>query len=121
MFCVPGARERGHAGVTGAMLCAVMEYCVAEGITWIGGVQETYWLPRWQDFGWEVQPLGLPQPVDGVSTVAAFMKADGPALEAIRAVTDIDRSQIIHRGPRCSFLPEPPVRFPNHSEERASQ
>lgn len=107
MFTVPGARGSGHSGVTGAMCCAVMEYCVSEGIRWVGGVQEAYWLPRWADFGWEVQALGLPEVIAGSSTLAAFMRVSEQGLEDARAATGVSRPQILHVGPRKSFLPHP--------------
>lgn len=105
MFTVPEARERGYGGVTGAMTCAVMEYCLNEGVEWVGGVQETYWLPRWEDFGWEVRVLGLPRTIDGTSVVAAFMRVDEESLQSARQVAGADRPLIRHHGPRRAFLP----------------
>ncbi len=105
MFTVPAARGGGHTGVTGAMCCAVMEYCVGEGVQWVGGVQEAYWLPRWADFGWEVRALGLPEVIDGTSTLAAFMQVSERGLESARAVTGVTAPQIVQIGPRKSFLP----------------
>lgn len=105
MFTVPSARGNGHSGVTGAMCCAVMEYCVSEGIRWVGGVQEAYWLPRWADFGWDVKVLGLPEVIKGASTLAAFMEVSKQGLETVRAVTGVSRPQIVHVGPKRPFLP----------------
>lgn len=107
MFTVPRARGNGHSGVTGAMCCAVMEYCVDEGIRWVGGVQEAYWLPRWADFGWEVRALGLPEVIEGSSTLAAFMEVSEQGLDSARALTGVTRPQISHVGPKRSFLPMP--------------
>lgn len=104
MFVVPGLREKGHRGVAAAMCCAVMEYCVAEGIAWIGGIQETYWLPRWMDYGWHVELLGLPQDIDGMSCVAALFKVDADALEGVRRAANVPGSQIVHIGPRRDFV-----------------
>ena len=59
MFVVP-ARRRGSSGrsVSGALFTGVMEYCLAIGAERVGGVIETFWLPRWQQFGWTTRPLG---------------------------------------------------------------
>jgi acyl-homoserine lactone synthase len=88
MFVAP-AHRTGHRerSVAGALFCAVMEYCLAIGATSVGGVMETFWLPRWQRFGWTTRMLGLPEDIAGCMTLAAFMHVDGRALEGVRAVT----------------------------------
>ena len=103
MFVVPDLREKGHKGVAAAMCCAVMEYCLDEGITWIGGIQETYWLPRWMDFGWRVEPLGLPQDIDGTSCLAALFEVSQQALDGARRRSGITNDQIVRKGPRRDF------------------
>jgi acyl-homoserine lactone synthase len=103
MFVVPGVRERGHKGVAAAMCCAVMEYCLEEGVTRIGGIQETYWLPRWMDYGWRVEPLGLPQDIEGTSCLAAMFEVSQEALEGVRRSAGISASQIVRLGPQRAF------------------
>ena len=103
MFVVPAMRERGHKGVSAAMCCAVMEYCVEEGLARIGGIQETYWLPRWMDYGWRVEPLGLPMDIDGTSCLAAMFEVSPEALEGVRRHAGIATSQIVRLGPQRAF------------------
>lgn len=103
MFVVPGLREKGHRGVAAAMCCAVMEYCLDEGLDWIGGIQETYWLPRWMDYGWEVMPLGLPQDIDGTSCVAALFRVTPEALEGVRDAAGVVAPQVVRLGSRRDF------------------
>ncbi len=109
MFVVPASRRRGHQGVAGAMVAALMEYCLDEGISAVGGVQETYWLPRWADFGWDVEILGLPQTIAGTSCVAAMFRCAPEALEGVRAATGIEGMQIRRRGPVLRFVDADPA------------
>ena len=73
-------REKGHGPIKGQFCGTVMEYCLLEGITAIGGVQETYWLPLWKRFRWTVRPVGNPREIDGVTCVAAFFDVTPAAL-----------------------------------------
>lgn len=88
MFVTPAYRM-GHRemSVAGALFCAVMEYCVTIQATRVGGVMETFWLPRWQRFGWTTRALGLPEEIAGSMTLAAFIDVDQDALDAVRTAT----------------------------------
>jgi acyl-homoserine lactone synthase len=87
-FVVPRWREgaRGRT-VAGALICAVMEYCLATGMRQVGGVIETFWLPHAEAFGWRTTILGLPQLISGSMTIAAFFTVDEAALAGVRRVT----------------------------------
>jgi acyl-homoserine lactone synthase len=88
MFVVPAHRTgRSPNSVAGALFCAVMEYCLGVGATRVGGVMETFWLPRWQQFGWTTRPLGLPMEIAGSMTLAAFMDVNERALTGVREAT----------------------------------
>jgi acyl-homoserine lactone synthase len=87
------------------MCCAVMEFCLSEGVHWVGGVQEAYWMPLATSLGWEIQALGLPEVVDGTSVLAAFTGVSEAALESAQTTTGITTPQIVHLGPRKPFLP----------------
>ena len=104
MFVVPSARERNRQSVAGAMCCAAMEYCLDAGIERLGGIQETYWLPRWADFGWRVQLLGLPQDVDGTPCVAAMFEVSPEAHATACRVVGVERPQIVQLGPHRDFV-----------------
>jgi acyl-homoserine lactone synthase len=104
MFVVPGARERGHQGVAAAMCCAVMEYCLDAGVLWLGGIQETYWLPRWMDYGWRVEALGLPEEIDGTSCLAALFEVSPQALAGVRQAAGVACDQIVRIGTHRDFV-----------------
>ena len=96
MFVVPAHRlGRRSRSVGGALLCSVMDYCCTVGARRVGGVQETYWLPRWHEFGWTVRPLGLPQEIAGSMTLAAFMDVSADALAGARAATGWSESLLV--------------------------
>jgi acyl-homoserine lactone synthase len=106
MFVVPGRRERAGHEVAGEMCCALMEYALAEGIRQFGGIQETYFLTRWQHYGWHVTPLGLPEEVDGTWSVAAYFDATEEALEGVRRAIGIHGSLVVRRGFPKPFVSE---------------
>lgn len=103
MSVVPGRRERAGHEVAGEMCCAVMEYTLAAGIRRFGGIQEAYFLTRWQHYGRHVTPLGLPEEVDGTWSVAAYFDATEEALEGVRRATGIHGSLIVRRGHPRAF------------------
>ncbi len=109
MLVVPSRRERGHSGVAGQMCCAVMEYLLEEGASQVGGVQELYWLPRWQDYGWRVHPLGLPDEIGGVWCLAAYFDVSEEALAGVRAATGVARPLLVRKGAPDPFVPRPKV------------
>jgi acyl-homoserine lactone synthase len=102
MFVVP-ARRRGSSGrsVAGALFTGVMEYCLAIGAERVGGVMETFWLPRWQQFGWTTRPLGLPQAIAGSMTLAAYMDVTPEALSGVRAATGWSESVLVWPGAKA--------------------
>jgi acyl-homoserine lactone synthase len=98
MFVAP-AHRTGHRekSVAGALFCAVMDYCLMIGASRVGGVMETFWLPRWHRFGWTTRALGLPEEIAGSMTLAAFMDVDQRALDGVRAVTGWADSVLVWR------------------------
>jgi acyl-homoserine lactone synthase len=47
LFVTPSRRESSAwCGWAGAVKCAMLEYCLEEGIRTFTGVCETHWLPR---------------------------------------------------------------------------
>nr|WP_246728464.1 acyl-homoserine-lactone synthase [Microvirga terricola] len=113
MFVVPARRTgQGPRSVAGALFCGVMEYCLSVGARRVGGVMETFWLPRWQRFGWTAKPMGLPRDIGGSMTLAAFVDVDQRALEGVRAATGWTESVLTwsketHDGRRQAFGTEP--------------
>jgi acyl-homoserine lactone synthase len=71
-FIIPKYREAGHGPIKGQFCGTVMEYCLIEGITQIGGLQDLYWLRLWRRYGWKVHEIGPRMKVDNRMCVAAY-------------------------------------------------
>jgi acyl-homoserine lactone synthase len=99
MFVVPAHRlGRRPRSVAGALFCGVMEYCCTIGAERVGGTQETFWLPKWQEFGWTTRLYGPPQDIGGAMTLAAFMDVSEQALASVRAATGWNDSVLVWDG-----------------------
>lgn len=103
-FISPEYREKGIGPIKGQFCSAVMEFCLQEGITQVGGIQEFYWLRLWKHFGWKVDPVGSPAKVDGKWCVVAYMQASEAARDGAMASGGIDRSILVRRGPQQPFV-----------------
>ena len=96
--------DRRHA--VGAMTCAVVEYCLAEGVYALSAVIDARSLPRFHDMGWIVQPLGLPEQVGREWMLAVLVTIDASVLQATRTFFGIDEPMLAHQGPRPSTTRE---------------
>lgn len=116
--CGTWAEWSRHPGIEGAnrhtgdalfyvMACAVMEYALDEGVEWIGGIEEAYWLPRWESLDWDVRLLGLPCRVEGASSVAVFVRASERSLLSARRQVGVATPLLRRHGPQQPFLPSP--------------
>lgn len=111
-FVVPERRTAGRRGIATQICCAVMEYCLEEGIRYVGGIQETYFFPQWAMLKWRVSPLGLPREVSGESCVVAYLECNETALDSVRQVLGIRHSLLTRRGDQPRFVlpcPDAPV------------
>jgi acyl-homoserine lactone synthase len=95
-----------HRHVVGTLMCAVVEYCLAEGIDALSGIIDAWSLPRFHDMGWTIQPLGLPEQVGQEWVLAVLMPIDASVLEATRAFYGIDEQVLLHQGPHPSITRE---------------
>lgn len=93
-------RDRNGQPAVGAVMCAVVEYCLAEGIDALSGIIDAWSLPRFHDMGWTVHPLGLPEQVGRDWVLAVTMPIEASTLEATRAFYGIDEPAMVPRGVR---------------------
>tara|TARA_R110002020_G_scaffold14638_29_gene51917 strand:- start:1525 stop:2187 length:663 start_codon:yes stop_codon:yes gene_type:complete len=103
-YVLPEYRGVGSTGILGQMFCAVMEYCVEEGITHIGGVLQQYLLKRWLDMGWTVIPAGLPRVLSGDWCLVAYIEVNERALATGREHASVTRPLIVRRGAQLPFI-----------------
>jgi len=118
-FIVPEYRQAGIGPIKGQFCGMVMEYCLREGVTRIGGIQDLYWLPVWKRYKWSVRPIGNPAQVDGRWCVAAFFEVTPDARERAMKAGGLDRSILVHRGPYKPFIANREIRLPERASNAA--
>lgn len=109
-FVVKSRREEHRlARVGGAVLCAMLEYCLDEGIRSMRSVAEAWWMPRVMGLGWRPRALGLPLEHEGLTLAGFSFPTDEESLAETRRVYGIDRPCLVRRGPRL----ERPLEVPH--------
>jgi acyl-homoserine lactone synthase len=99
IFAIKERREGRFGGkVVGNILCAGLEFCLAEGVTALSLVFEAWWLPRLQSHGWIIKPLGLPGLIDGEWWLAAMLPINENILAATRAHYGITERLLVRQG-----------------------
>lgn len=96
-------RDRRDGNLNLQLMAAVQEFCLAEGIAKISAIMETWWLPRFQEAGFVVAPLGLPALVENAWTMAALIDVSRDTLRAINERTGLS-SVIQRQGPHLDAV-----------------
>jgi acyl-homoserine lactone synthase len=105
-YCVePKKRgERSIDNVGSALLHAVMSYAFYEGIEKLSMQTDPIWLTRMADFGFEVDPLGLPTDVGGSQVVAMTVTLSARGLTKCGRVLRLRGSKTVN-SPQVPTLP----------------
>ncbi|WP_157017728.1 acyl-homoserine-lactone synthase [Mesorhizobium xinjiangense] len=103
-FVATAQRGMTRRGTLTQLCCAVMEYALDEGLSAVGGIQETYFLSQHKMLNWRVRPMGLSREVNGEWCIVAYIDVDDAALANARRVLGIDRSLLVRRGVQRRFL-----------------
>ena len=82
-------RERRVGRTECRLLAAVQQFCLEEGITALTGIQDMWWVPRWQQLGFKVHPLGLPHLVEGQPTMAVVIDISEESLASVRKLAGL--------------------------------
>jgi acyl-homoserine lactone synthase len=91
-------KERRMGRTDCRLLAALQDFCLEEGITHVTAVVEMWWLPRWQQAGFKVRPLGLPSPVEGQPTIAALIEISQESSRAVRRIGGLPATPLIRHG-----------------------
>jgi acyl-homoserine lactone synthase len=86
----------------------MQEFCLQEGIAEVTAVVEMWWLPRWQQAGFKVRPLGLPQIIEGQPCVAAGIQISQESLNKVRALAGLREPSLVREGKLTSILDRVP-------------
>jgi acyl-homoserine lactone synthase len=81
-----GARRHTLSRTTCIIIAGMVEYCLDEGIDELAVVSEMFFLPLFLGLGLQPKPLGLPDDIEGVPTIAYTLVPSEEALEKIREV-----------------------------------
>ncbi len=98
IFVVRERRGEISGGVESHILSGTMEYALAEDILQFTIVMETWWIPRLQEIGWNVKPLGIPVDIKGMLTVAVSVDVTEQAWEETRHHRAIPGSVLVWNG-----------------------
>lgn len=107
----PDRREgRRRAPESAALFCAMMEYALLEGYSFITFVSTIYMLEHGVSVGWRITPLGAPAMVDGKPTIAAWIDVTEEALDNVRRVTGLTEPLLAGPpGPRGTMPASHPI------------
>jgi acyl-homoserine lactone synthase len=90
--------EQTQPRVEHVILCAAMEYGVAQQLSQYTIVMEAWWIRRLQEQCWRITPLGLPVEIDGAATVGVTADVNSETVEGLRAKRGIEGSILVWRG-----------------------
>jgi acyl-homoserine lactone synthase len=96
-------RDRRDGNLNLQLMAAVQEFCLAEGITQLSAIMETWWLPRFHEAGFVVAPLGLPALVENAWTMAALIDVSSDTLRTISERTGLP-SVLQRKGPHLDAV-----------------
>lgn len=99
--------EQAHPRVEALVQCAAMEYGVATGLRSFTIVCEAWCVPILHEQGWRSKPLGVPEKINGFSTVAVEVEVSRDAVEEIRRRRLISGSVLVARGIELPGITEP--------------
>jgi len=91
-------KERRTGRTDCRLLAAMQEFCLQEGISEVTAVVEMWWLPRWQQAGFKVRPLGLPRIIEEQPCLAAAVEISMASLEHVRKLAGLRGASLIRQG-----------------------
>ena len=101
-------KERRMGRTDCRLLAGLQEFCLSEGIADVTAVVEMWWLPRWQQSGFKVRPLGLPGIVEGQACLAASVRISEESLASVRRLGGLKGSCLVRQGLRSPVLDQVP-------------
>nr|WP_246742360.1 hypothetical protein [Microvirga splendida] len=90
-------KERRMGRTDCRLLAAIQQFCLEEGVTELTAVVEMWWLPRWQQVGFQVRPLGLPTMIEGQPCIAVSIKISEESLDRVRSLAGLRGSSLVRQ------------------------
>lgn len=101
-------RERRTGRTDCRLLAAFQQYCLEEGVSEVTAVVEMWWLPRWQQAGFKVRPLGLPQMIEGQPCIAAAIQISEESLAHVSRLAGLRSSCLTREDAELAILDRVP-------------
>jgi acyl-homoserine lactone synthase len=100
MYAVKDRRDGGRfgSGVIGEIFSGCLEYAYDEAISALSLQFEAWWLPRLQQHGWEIKPLGLPTLINGEWWLGALIPITAEMVRSTRAFYRISDPVLVRNG-----------------------
>jgi acyl-homoserine lactone synthase len=95
--------DRRDGNLNLQLMAAVQEFCLSQQIRQVSAIIEMWWLPRFQEAGFVVTPLGLPAIVENAWTMAALIEIQQSTLDVMAERTG-QSSVLFHRGPQLDAI-----------------
>jgi acyl-homoserine lactone synthase len=106
--------EQAQPRIESIVMAGTMEFGLVEGLTQFSIVMETWWLPRFQELGWNPQPLGVPVNVNGMSCIGVEVAVTEQAWRQTCARRSVEGSVLAWQG-----LQSPLLKIPENVWRRA--
>jgi acyl-homoserine lactone synthase len=98
-------RERRTGRTDCRLLAAVQQFGLEEGLSHLQAVVEAWWLPRWQEAGFKIHPLGLPSLIENQWSLAVLVEISEESLERVKAFAGIKDNVLTRCGPQIPIIP----------------
>jgi acyl-homoserine lactone synthase len=100
---IHAAKEKRASGrfatpVIGQIFVAALTFALEEGISELSVQFEAWWMPRLQQMGWKLYPLGLPTLIRDDWWIAATIPIDAQTIRKTRAFYNIDYDVLVRKG-----------------------
>ncbi|HVZ51698.1 MAG TPA: acyl-homoserine-lactone synthase [Pseudolabrys sp.] len=90
--------DQAQPRVESVIMAGTMEFALLEGMTQFTIVMETWWVPRFQEIGWNPRPLGVPVDINGMNCVGVTINVTEEAWRETCRMRAVDRPVLAYRG-----------------------
>jgi acyl-homoserine lactone synthase len=100
IYAVKERRDGGRfgSGVVGEIFSACIEFAYDEAISALSLQFEAWWLPRLQQHGWNIKPLGLPVLINNEWWLAGLLPISAETVRSTRSFYRVDRPLLVRNG-----------------------
>lgn len=90
--------ERAQPRIESIIMAGTMEFALIEGLSQFTIVMETWWLPRFQEMGWNPRPLGVPVDINGMSCIGVTIDVTEEVWQETCLKRGVDRPVLVWKG-----------------------